>query len=240
MSIDFTEQANKVLHYAQEEAQRFNSECVSTEHILLGLVKGVLNHAGKNNIAIEVFKFFGFTPRVIRLEVEKFLFTGPDVVSMGKLPLTPRAKQVITYAREEAETISRGFLGPEHILLGLLRGEEGIAAQVLARINFPKADEVRAKVVELDAQKVNQPVESLPQQTSPCIKVVPVSICREVELTLRFATGVELKLFNVLCEKNDIEGCKAEAGEKIKLLMTGLNDQVKITAACIRAREILG
>lgn len=156
MSVDFTERGNRVLHYAQEEAQRFNHEFVSTEHLLLGLIKEGLRagELGKSNIAMKVFDLFGFVPREVRLEVEKQLQYGPDVVTMGKMPHTPRAKQVIVYAREEAENISRGFLGPEHLLIGLLREEDGVAAQVLAKINFPKADEVRAKVVEFDAQKV--------------------------------------------------------------------------------------
>jgi ATP-dependent Clp protease ATP-binding subunit ClpC len=83
--------------------------------------------------ADEILKNLNVAPPVIRLEVEKIVQSRPDLVTMGKLPQTPRAKQVIEYAMEEARSLSRNYVGTEHLLLGLLREEEGVAALVLMR-----------------------------------------------------------------------------------------------------------
>jgi ATP-dependent Clp protease ATP-binding subunit ClpC len=82
----------------------------------------------------EILKNLNVAPAVIRLEVEKIVQSGPDIVTMGKLPQTPRAKKIIEYAMEETRSLNRNYVGTEHLLLGLLREKEGVAALVLMRL----------------------------------------------------------------------------------------------------------
>jgi ATP-dependent Clp protease ATP-binding subunit ClpC len=138
----FTDRARKVMQLANQEAQRFNHEYVGTEHVLLGLVKE------GSGVAANVLKNLDVDLRKIRVEVEKIVQTGPDMVTMGKLPQTPRAKKVIEYAIEEARNLNHNYVGTEHLLLGLLREQEGVAAQVLMNLNL-KLEEVREEVLNL-------------------------------------------------------------------------------------------
>src|SRR5207248_8542278 len=134
--------ARKVMQPANQEAQRFNHEYIRTDHILLGLVKE------GEGVAANVLKNLDIDLRRIRIEVEKIVQSGPDMVSMGKLPQTPRAKKVIEYAIEEARNLNHNYVGTEHLLLGLIREEEGVAAQVLMNLGL-KLDDVRADVLNL-------------------------------------------------------------------------------------------
>jgi ATP-dependent Clp protease ATP-binding subunit ClpC len=138
----FTDRARKVMQLANQEAQRFNHEYIGTEHILLGLIKE------GSGVAANVLKNLDVDLRKIRLEVEKLVQSGPDMVTMGKLPQTPRAKKVIEYSMEEARNLNHNYVGTEHILLGLLREQEGVAAQVLMNLGL-KLDEVREEVLNL-------------------------------------------------------------------------------------------
>jgi ATP-dependent Clp protease ATP-binding subunit ClpC len=138
----FTDRARKVMQLANQEAQRFNHEYIGTEHILLGLVKE------GTGVAANVLKNLDIDLRKIRLEVEKIVQAGPDMVTMGKLPQTPRAKKVIEYSIEEARTLNHNYVGTEHLLLGLLREQEGVAAQVLMNLGL-KLEDVREEVLNL-------------------------------------------------------------------------------------------
>ncbi len=138
----FTDRARKVMQLANQEAQRFNHEYIGTEHILLGLVKE------GTGVAANVLKNLDTDLRKIRLEVEKIVQAGPDMVTMGKLPQTPRAKKVIEYSIEEARNLNHNYVGTEHLLLGLLREQEGVAAQVLMNLGL-KLEDVREEVLNL-------------------------------------------------------------------------------------------
>ena len=138
----FTDRARKVMQLANQEAQRFNHEYIGTEHILLGLVKE------GSGVAANVLKNLDVDLRRIRLEVEKLVQSGPEMVTMGKLPQTPRAKKVIEYSMEEARNLNHNYVGTEHILLGLLREQEGVAAQVLINLGM-KLEDVREEVLNL-------------------------------------------------------------------------------------------
>jgi ATP-dependent Clp protease ATP-binding subunit ClpC len=138
----FTDRARKVMQLANQEAQRFNHEYIGTEHILLGLVKE------GSGVAANVLKNLEVDLRKIRLEVEKLVQSGPEMVTVGKLPQTPRAKKVIEYSMEEARNLNHSYVGTEHILLGLLREQEGVAAQVLMNLGL-KLEEVREEVLNL-------------------------------------------------------------------------------------------
>ncbi len=138
----FTDRARKVMALANQEAQRFNHEYIGTEHILLGLVKE------GSGVGATVLKNLDVDIKKLRLEVEKLVKSGPDMVTMGKLPQTPRAKKVIEYAIEEARSLNHNYVGTEHILLGLLRETEGVAAQVLMNLGL-KLEDVRQEVLNL-------------------------------------------------------------------------------------------
>ena len=138
----FTERARKVMALANQEAQRFNHEYIGTEHILLGLVKE------GSGVGANVLKNLGVDLAKVRMEVEKLVKAGPDMVTMGKLPQTPRAKKVVEYAIEEARNLNHNYVGTEHLLLGLLREHDGMAAQVLVALGL-KLEEVREEVLNL-------------------------------------------------------------------------------------------
>jgi len=138
----FTDRARKVMNLANQEAQRFNHEYIGTEHILLGLVKE------GSGVGANVLKNLDVDLRKVRLEVEKLVKSGPEMVTMGKLPQTPRAKKVIEYAIEEARNLNHNYVGTEHLLLGLLREQDGVAAQVLMNLGL-KLEEVREEVLNL-------------------------------------------------------------------------------------------
>jgi len=137
-----TDRARKVMALANQEAQRFNHEYIGTEHILLGLVKE------GSGVGANVLKNLDIDLRKVRLEVEKLVKSGPEMVTMGKLPQTPRAKKVIEYAIEEARNLNHNYVGTEHLLLGLLREQDGVAAQVLMNLGL-KLEEVREEVLNL-------------------------------------------------------------------------------------------
>ncbi len=150
-----TDRARKVMALANQEAQRFNHEYIGTEHILLVLVKE------GSGVGANVLKNLSIDLRKVRLEVEKLVKSGPEMVTMGKLPQTPRAKKVIEYAIEEARNLNHNYVGTEHLLLGLLREQDGVAAQVLLNLGL-KLEEVREEVLNLlgaggDSEQENAP-----------------------------------------------------------------------------------
>jgi ATP-dependent Clp protease ATP-binding subunit ClpC len=138
----FTDRARKVMALANQEAQRLNHEYIGTEHILLGLVKE------GSGVGANVLRNLDVDLRKVRLEVEKLVKAGPEMVTMGKLPQTPRAKKVIEYAIEEARNLNHNYVGTEHLLLGLLREHDGVAAQVLMNLGL-KLEDVREEVLNL-------------------------------------------------------------------------------------------
>ena len=137
----FTDRAKKVMSFARQEAMKFNHEYIGTEHILLGLVQE------GSGVAANVLKNMNIDLEKIRHEVEKIVKTGPSMVTMGQLPFTPRAKKVLELSMEEASQLSHNYIGTEHLLLGLIRENEGIAAQVMMNLGV-KLDEVREEVLE--------------------------------------------------------------------------------------------
>ena len=127
---------------ANQEAQRFNHEYIGTEHVLLGLIKE------GSGVGANVLRNLGVDLPKVRMEIEKLVKAGPDMVTMGKLPQTPRAKKVVEYAIEEARNLNHNYVGTEHLLLGLLREHDGVAAQVLLNLGL-KLEEVRGEVLSL-------------------------------------------------------------------------------------------
>ncbi len=121
----FTERARKVLVLAKEEARRFSHDYIGTEHILLGLIRE------GEGVACAVLQNIGADLGRLRTEIEKLMSSGSVSSVLGDIPFTPRAKKALELATEEARGLGHNYIGTEHILLGLLREEEGIASQVL-------------------------------------------------------------------------------------------------------------
>lgn len=170
----FTDRARKVMQLANEEAQRFRHEYIGTEHLLLALIKE------GTGVAATVLKDLDIDLRIVRLEVEKIVQPGPDFVPLGKLPQTPRVKRVVELAIEEARNLTHNYVGTEHLLLGLVRENEGIAAQVLLNLGVRLA-EVRDKVLALVSgtlQTTTKPATaSVPSPLPPeCLHDLPTSI----------------------------------------------------------------
>ncbi len=126
---NFTPRAQQVLALARKEADRFNHNYVGTEHLLLGLIK-----LGQG-VAVSVLERMGLDLESVRMEVEKQVGTGPDQKVSGNIPYTPRVKKVLALANKEAKTLNHSYVGTEHILLGLLREGEGVAARVLQTLD---------------------------------------------------------------------------------------------------------
>src|SRR5579862_598647 len=145
-----TERARKVMSLARQEAQRLNSEFIGTEHILLGIIQE------GGGVAAKVLKNLTVDLKRIRQEIEKLITpsTSPTV-TLGQLPFSPRAKRVIELAGEAASQLGHDVIGTEHLLLGLLKENEGIAAQVLTNLGL-KLDEVRDMVLEVLGADVGQ------------------------------------------------------------------------------------
>jgi ATP-dependent Clp protease ATP-binding subunit ClpC len=126
---NFTPRAQQVLALARKEADRFNHSYVGTEHLLLGLIK-----LGQG-VAVNVLERMGLELDTVRMEVEKEVGSGPPQKAAGNIPYTPRVKKVLALANKEAKALNHSYVGTEHLLLGLLREGEGVAARVLRRLD---------------------------------------------------------------------------------------------------------
>ena len=125
---NFTPRAQQVLALARKEADRFNHNYVGTEHLLLGLIK-----LGQG-VAVNVLQKMNLDLETVRLEVEKQVGNGPETKMVGNIPYTPRVKKVLALAGKEAKALNHSYVGTEHILLGLLREGDGVAARVLKNL----------------------------------------------------------------------------------------------------------
>ncbi|MDB4429260.1 ATP-dependent Clp protease ATP-binding subunit [Akkermansiaceae bacterium] len=141
---NFTPRAQQVLALARKEADRFNHNYIGTEHVLLGLIK-----LGQG-VAVSVLERMGLELETVRHEVEKEVGTGPDQKTSSNIPYTPRVKKVLALANKEAQQLSHSYVGTEHILLGLLREGEGMAARVLERLNVDLQTTRNEVLAEID------------------------------------------------------------------------------------------
>ena len=141
---NFTPRAQQVLALARKEADRLNHNFLGTEHLLLGLIK-----LGQG-VAVNVLQSMGIDLDSVRIEVEKQVGSGPDQKMIGNIPYTPRVKKVIALAQKEAKNLNHTYVGTEHLLLGLLREGDGVAAKVLRALDVD-IEEARQRVLkELD------------------------------------------------------------------------------------------
>ena len=158
---NFTPRAQQVLTLARKEANRFNHNFVGTEHLLLGLIK-----LGQG-VAVNVIQKMGLNLETVRTEVEKQVGTGPETKQLGNIPYTPRVKTVLALAQKEARALTHVYVGTEHILLGLLREGDGVAARVLKSLDVD-IEACRQEILkELDPNLPPTATEPSPSETPP-------------------------------------------------------------------------
>jgi predicted dehydrogenase len=162
---NFTPRAQQVLALARKEADRFNHNFVGTEHLLLGLI------ALGQGVSVNVLQKLGLDMETVRMEVEKHIGAGPDQKMIGNIPYTPRVKKVLALAAKEARNLNHTYVGTEHILLGLLREGDGVAARVLKNLDI-NVEETRQEILrELDpnfaVSSSNRAANDLNEQESP-------------------------------------------------------------------------
>jgi ATP-dependent Clp protease ATP-binding subunit ClpA len=166
----FTDRARKVMQLANQEAQQFNHEYIGTEHILLGLVEE------GSGTAATALKNLDVDLGTIRAEVEKIVQHGPArVIDGGRRPHTPRAKKVVEYSIEEARSLNHNYVGTEHLLLGLIREDQGVASQVLMSLGLSLERVRRAIVTLLD--------QTLPDAAERTVRLPAVPVPGRQELT---------------------------------------------------------
>ncbi|HEY4022004.1 MAG TPA: Clp protease N-terminal domain-containing protein, partial [Pseudonocardiaceae bacterium] len=137
----FTDRARRVVVLAQEEARMLNHNYIGTEHILLGLI-----HEGEG-VAAKALESLGIALEGVRQQVEEIIGQGQQAPS-GHIPFTPRAKKVLELSLREALQLGHSYIGTEHILLGLIREGEGVAAQVLVKLGAD-LNRVRQQALQL-------------------------------------------------------------------------------------------
>jgi len=164
---NFTPRAQQVLALSRKEADRMNHHFVGTEHLLLGIIK-----LGQG-CAVTVLGKLGLDLETVRKEVEKQVGTGPDQKMIGNIPYTPRVKRVLALASKEAKNLNHTYVGTEHILLGLMREGDGVAARVLQNLNVD-IEKARLEILkELDPQFIGTPgkpaatASEKPESSSP-------------------------------------------------------------------------
>jgi ATP-dependent Clp protease ATP-binding subunit ClpC len=157
----FTDRARRVVVLAQDEARRLNHDYIGTEHILLGLI-----HEGEG-VAAKALESLGISLNAVRQEVEQIIGRGQQAHS-GHIPFTPRAKKVMELSLRESLQLGHNYIGTEHILLGLIREGDGVAAKVLVKLGAD-LNRVRQQVIELISGQ--QPDRKLPQEGVPVADV---------------------------------------------------------------------
>jgi ATP-dependent Clp protease ATP-binding subunit ClpA len=216
----FTDRARKVMQLANQEAQRLNHEYIGTEHILLGILRE------RGGVAVQALKNLELDLRRISREIEKLVLPGPDMVSMGKLPQTPRAKKVIEDAIEEARILKHNHVGTEHLLLGLVREEEGVAAQVLRNLLGLKLNDVRKEVLGLLGQEI------IPDKDTDGRQQADVPIVHDLKAGLQYLPDEAKRLLKEINDRlaqltQDKERAVAQQDFKEAVLLRDQADKIK-------------
>jgi ATP-dependent Clp protease ATP-binding subunit ClpC len=205
---NFTPRAQQVLALARKEADRFNHNFVGTEHLLLGLIK-----LGQG-VAVNVLQKLGLDLETVRMEVEKQVGTGPDQKMIGNIPYTPRVKKVLALATKEAKALNHTYVGTEHILLGLLREGDGVAARVLKNLDVD-IEQTRQEILkELDpnfaaqdeaAETPEKPQEKRGEIKTPALKAFGrdlTEIARKGEMDPVIGRKSEIeRVIQILCRR---------------------------------------
>ena len=209
---NFTPRAQQVLALARKEADRFNHNFVGTEHLLLGLIK-----LGQG-VAVNVLQKLGLDLETVRMEVEKQVGTGPDQKMIGNIPYTPRVKKVLALAQKEAKALNHTYVGTEHILLGLLREGDGVAARVLKNLDVD-IEQTRQEILkELDPNFTGQEEQPAGEPAEKPAPGTPEAKKGEVKTPALKAFGRDL---TELARKGDMDpviGRKNEIERVIQIL----------------------
>src|SRR5690242_18891199 len=189
----FTDRARRVVVLAQEEARMLNHNYIGTEHILLGLI-----HEGEG-VAAKAMESLGISLEAVRQQVEEIIGQGQQAPS-GHIPFTPRAKKVLELSLREALQLGHNYIGTEHILLGLIREGEGVAAQVLVKLGAD-LNRVRQQVIQLlNGYQAKEPAGSSAQEGAPSTSLVLDQFGRNLTQAAR-----EGKLDPVIGREKEIE-----------------------------------
>jgi len=183
----FTDRARKVMQLAKDEARRLNHAQMAPEHILLGLVKE------GSGVAANVLGDLGVDLKVLRREVEALVETGETKVDAGPLPLTPRAKDCLTAALEEAKQLNHNYVGTEHLLLGLLHEREGAIVQAWTKLEV-SIEQVRKAVLKLLEPSSAKAEEQKTQPSKPHALVKILASVYDDSKPLTELAGLVLRL----------------------------------------------
>src|SRR5881394_3728062 len=207
---NFTPRAQQMLALARKEADRFNHNFVGTEHLLLGLIK-----LGQG-VAVNVLQKLGLDLETVRMEVEKQVGTGPDQKMIGNIPYTPRVKKVLALAAKEAKALNHTYVGTEHILLGLLREGDGVAARVLKNLDVD-IEQTRQEILkELDPNFTAQ--EDQPASEGGSSEKAPTEKKGEVKTPALKAFGRDLTEIARKGEMDPVIGRQNEIERVIQIL----------------------
>jgi len=194
----FTERGRKIIIYAKEEAERRQNEYLGTEHLLLALLRD------NNGLPVMILKKMGLSLEEIRIEVERNLPLGTNVLSFGDIPFTPRAKKVLELAVEEARLLGHNYIGSEHLLLGIIREDEGIAGKILRNLG---ANLLGARQLTINLSLNSQPSTREKRSTTPALD----EFGRDLTSLAR-----EGKLDPVIGREDEIERLLQVLGRRIK------------------------
>jgi ATP-dependent Clp protease ATP-binding subunit ClpC len=212
---NFTPRAQQVLALARKEADRLNHNFLGTEHLLLGLIK-----LGQG-VAVNVLQKMGLDLETVRMEVEKQVGTGPDQKMIGNIPYTPRVKKVIALAQKEAKNLNHTYVGTEHLLLGLLREGDGVAAKVLRALDVD-IEQCRQEILkELDPNFAAQPGEEQQPGENPVEKQAAAAAAEkkgEVKTPALKAFGRDLTEIARKGDMDPVIGRKNEIERVIQIL----------------------
>ena len=204
---NFTPRAQQVLALSRKEADRFHHNYIGTEHLLLGLI-----NLGQG-VAVNVLQKMGLDLQTVRAAVEKQVGTGPESKPSGNIPYTPRVKKVLALARKEAKGLNHSYIGTEHLLLGLLREGEGVAARVLKSLDVD-IERCRNEILsELDPNFTGEP-----EETAAGGSGVPTDERKESKTPALKAFGRDLTELAQSGEMDPVVGRKDEIRRVIQIL----------------------
>jgi ATP-dependent Clp protease ATP-binding subunit ClpA len=217
----FTDTARKVMQQANQEAQRFNHEYIGAEHLLLGLIKTAC-------VAETVLKRLGVDLRKIRLEVEKIIKPGPDMVMLGRLPHTPAMKRVLENTIVISHEFNHNYVGTEHMLLALTREEDGVVVQVLRSLGLtPEKIRNESLSVMWAQTKEKVPAQPIPEPTLPQPKIIYVPPDNAAAVVSTQANTIQ-KLTEMLAQAHkELDHLRAEIGVDSCILKAAEDNHAK-------------
>jgi NTP pyrophosphatase (non-canonical NTP hydrolase) len=205
---------------AREAAQRFNHQYIGTEHLLLGLLEE------GNGVAAQVFRNLQVTEDRLRQEIERVAPVGPTMVSLGQLPFTPRTKRVLELTSEEAIKLHHNYIGTEHLLLGMIREVDGVAARVLVAVGLTE-EMLRDEIMDLLCATVDKPD--------------PLTVKQEFQTMLRAETATNFDRYQQFTKTTAVfPGTGIPGFNGVAYLTFGLTGEAGETSEKMKKRYRLG